>query len=157
MDESVNEQINGSPTFSCLPFGLPSPPLPTPYCTWCRILHKCCGWSLFFIMPTEMEALWRTRPCPSCSWQCPQGLAVVPSSKQEMLHKWMNAWQKYKCLQAVKGAGICLTGGGWQSFSLKKSVGELEAYLYRLVWDNGPGGGAAIMKKVPSSPPESGW
>ena len=45
---------------------------------------------------------------------------------------------------------------GQQSLCLKKSVGGMEAYLSRLLWDNGPGGGAAIKRKVPSSPPESG-
>lgn len=33
------------------------------------------------------------------------------------------------------------------NLSLKKSVGGYEAYLSRLVWDNGPEGVAVIKKK----------
>lgn len=39
-------------------------------------------------------------------------------------------------------------GWDWQSLSLKKSVGGLEAYVCSLVWDNGPRGGAVIKRKV---------
>lgn len=49
-------------------------------------------------------------------------------------------------------ARACLGGwGDWQPLSLKKPVGGLEAYLSRLVGDKGPGGGAVIKRKVPSS------